>query len=269
MIDRLKELVLPAVLVLAAFAVLVSLGNWQVDRLAWKNDLIARAQERPSAAPIDFRDRDLSEIGDAGAFLEENEFRPLVLTGEYAPEREVRVFTSLDRPRGPFGGPGYWVLTPFVASPSGAVVLVNRGFVPDGQKDAYTAPPAGPQTVSGLVRKPERGNRFTPEPKPEERIFFARDPAQIAAATGLASDPNRLGASRIAEFFVDLDASFAPPSGLPQAGETRTSFTNNHLQYAITWYGLAAALLAVFAAFVWRRLKEPQAERLTQDRRHP
>ncbi|MGH6926095.1 MAG: SURF1 family protein [Propylenella sp.] len=261
---RLKELLLPAVLVLAALVVLISLGNWQVERLAWKNDLIARAQERPSSAPVDFSD--LSEIGDHGAFLEENEFRPMILSGEYAPEREALVFTSLDRPRGPFGGPGFWVLTPFVASTSGAAVLINRGFVPDSQRDAYAAPPVGPQTIRGLIRRPESGNWFTPEPKPEERIFFARDPARIARAMGLAAD----SAERpILDFFVDLDASFTPSSGVPQAGETRTSFTNNHLQYAITWYGLAAALLAVFAAFVWRRLKEPQAERLTQEGRHP
>jgi surfeit locus 1 family protein len=266
---RVKELLLPALLVLAALVVLVSLGNWQVERLAWKEDLIARAQERPSSAPVDLGDFDLSPIGDNGAFLDENEFRPLVLTGEYAPERDALVFTSLGRPHGRFGGPGYWVMTPFVASPSGAVVLINRGFVPDSQKDASAAPPAGPQTIRGLIRKSESGNWFTPEPKLEERIFFARDPGRIAEATGLAADSGHPAASPVADFFVDLDASFTPSSGLPQAGETRTSFTNNHLQYAITWYGLAAALLAVFAVFVRRRLKEPQAERLTQEGRHP
>jgi surfeit locus 1 family protein len=252
---RLRGLILPAVLVCLALAVLVSLGNWQVRRLAWKEDLIARVTERPASEPIDFRNRRLTDLGDPRAFLDANEYRPILMTGEFRPKGEVLVFTSLTRPRGPAGGPGYWVLTPFVASPDGVTVLVNRGFVPDGREDAYAPPPAGTLTLQGLLRAPETGSWFTPDPKLEERIFFARDPSRIAGATGLTG--------AVDAFFVDLDASGTPPSGLPQAGETRFSFPNSHLQYAITWYGLAVALLAVFAVFAWRRLKEPQSERLT------
>jgi surfeit locus 1 family protein len=259
----LRSLLLPAILTVLALVVLVSLGNWQVRRLAWKEDLIERAQERPQSQPLDLRHDDLAEVGEPGSFLERNEYRPIILTGSYRPEGEVLVFTSLSRPRGKFGGPGYWVMTPFVTPPSGATILVNRGFIPDGMEDAYSPPPDGEQTIMGLIRSEETGSWFTPDPIPEERTFFARDPGKIAQITGIAEGLHHPGYSPFITFFIDLEASFTPPSGLPQAGETRISFPNNHLQYAITWYGLAAVLLAVFFGFVWRRLKETQRERLT------
>jgi surfeit locus 1 family protein len=256
----LKSLVVPAVLTCVALAVLISLGNWQVRRLAWKEDLIARVRERPSREPLDLRGRDLSRLGDIDAFLQNNEYAPVLLSGEYRPDGEVRVFTSLSEPRGPLGGPGYWVLTPFVTAPGGAAVLVNRGFVPDGRLNAYDPPPGGEQAVEGLVRAPEKGSWLTPDPKREESTFFSRDPARIAETMGIEGV--------VSGFFIDLDASYTPLSGLPQAGETRMTFPNTHLQYAVTWYGLAAVLLAVFAVSGWQRLKEPQGERLTRAGRH-
>jgi surfeit locus 1 family protein len=252
----------PALLVLAAFAVLVSLGNWQLRRLAWKDDLIARVAERMEAEPLDRRGEDLIEFGDPSSFLETNEYRPMLLTGEYVAGGEVRVFTSLADPRGPFGGPGYWVLTPFATPPSGAIVLVNRGFVPDDRKGDYAPPPAGAQTIEGLIRAPETGSWLTPKPQPAGRIFFVRDPRQINHTMKLTAGLDRPGYSMLMGFLIDLAASETPPGGLPQAGETRTVFPNSHLQYAITWYGLAAALLAVFGAFVmgrWRAASGPKA----------
>jgi surfeit locus 1 family protein len=269
MAARLRSLILPAVLTALALAILVSLGNWQLHRLAWKGDLIARANKRPLSEPLDFRNDSLAEIGDPGSFIELNEYRPMVLTGEYRPEGEVLVFTALTSPRGKFGGPGYWVMTPFVTPPGGAMILINRGFVPDGMENEYAPPPAGEQTLRGLIRAEETGSWFTPDPKPEERIFFSRDPARIAQVTGKAGGLHVPGQSLFMRFFIDLDPSLMPPSGLPQAGETRISFPNDHLQYAITWYGLAAALLAVFIVFVARRLKEPQPGRLTPPGHRP
>jgi surfeit locus 1 family protein len=259
---RLRSLLLPAVLVCLGLAMLVSLGNWQVRRLAWKEDLIARVTERPASEPLDLREESLENIGEPSSFLENNLYRPMLLTGEYRPDGESLVFTSLIRPRGRFGGPGYWVMTPFV-TPRGAVILVNRGFVPDGMRNAYAPPPGEELTIKGLIRAAEEGSWLTPDAKLDERIFFSRNPSEIARATGVSEGLDYPGGSRFITFFIDLDASYTPASGLPQPGETRFSFPNNHLQYAITWYGLAVALLAVFAVFAWRRLKEPQAERLT------
>lgn len=246
---RLRGLIVPAVLTLAALVVLVSLGNWQVRRLAWKEDLIARTTERPTSAPLDLRQTGFSDIGDAAAFLDENEYRPVRLAGEYQPAGEVRVFTSLGEDKhGPFGGPGYWVMTPFAAMPAKTPVYVNRGFVPQEKAQSYDPPPAGAVEIEGLIRAPERGSFFTPDPDLQKRLFYARDPSRMAQATGLAG-----GAAAL---YVDLVAAETPPSGLPQAGETMITFTNNHLQYATTWYGLAAALLAVFAVFAWGRLRQ-------------
>jgi surfeit locus 1 family protein len=239
----LRGLILPAILTLAALAMLVSLGNWQVERLAWKEDLIARANERPSAEPLDLR-ADGPDFAADEAFLEEYEYRNALITGRYDRAGEVLVFTSLSDATGPLSGIGYWVLTPLVAWRGGKIVYVNRGFVPEERKRDYAAPPAGEVTVRGLIRSPETGSWFTPKPNLQERIFFARDP-RILAATGLAN---------VQGFFIDLEAAETPPGGLPQAGETRMVFTNNHLGYAVTWYGLAATLLAVFLSFAWTRL---------------
>jgi len=230
------------VLTLIALAVLVSLGNWQVRRLASKEDLISRTAERPKAAPLDFRGRDIGDVGDVAAFLDANEYRPVLLTGEYKTPGEVRVFTSLSDPKsGSHSGPGFWILTPFAAEPAKTAIYVNRGFVPQERGDAYSPPSAGQVTIKGLLRAPEPGSRFTPAPDLQKRVFYARDPVRMAEATGLAG-----GA---VAFSIDLNASETPASGLPQAGETIMTFTNNHLQYAVTWYGLGLALLAVFAVY--------------------
>jgi surfeit locus 1 family protein len=189
------------------------------------------------------------------SFFELSEYRQALLVGEYDPAGEALVFTSLSNARGKFSGPGFWVLTPLVASSDSTIVYVNRGFIPEAARRSYSPPPAGRVTVRGLIRAPEKGSFLTPDPNLEERIFFARDIREIAAATGVSGE--------IAGFFVDLSAGEMPPGGLPQAGETRMVFSNSHLQYAITWYGLAAALLAVYASFVWRRLTE-RVSRLTE-----
>lgn len=235
---------MPALLVLAAVAVLVSLGNWQMRRLAWREALIARVAERIEAEPLDLRGEGLSALGDPGVFLAENEYRSILLEGEYVRADEVLVFTTLSDPKGPFSGPGFWVMTPF-AEPTGAIVYVNRGFVPEQKRNDYTTPPDGQISIHGLVRAAEKGSWLTPAPDIEKRVFYARDPVKFAPAANAKQT--------VSDFTIDLAASETPPGGLPQAGETRTVFPNNHLQYAITWYGLAAALLAVFGAFVMSR----------------
>ena len=252
-------LLVPALVVLAAFAFLIALGNWQIRRLAWKEDLIARVSERPSEA--------VREVPSASAWAgfdaAVGEYRPYRLSGRFLHDKEALVFTSLPDPNGRFGGPGFWVVTPFVLE-RGGTVLVNRGFAPQGRHlpgDRGEHLDPGPVVVTGLMRPDEARHRFLPGDRPRQNIFYARSVAGIAAAKGV-SPP-------IAPFTIDLVADETPPGGLPQAGETRMAFANNHLQYAITWYGLAAALLAVFASFVAHRLRGRFDRCLTQPGQAP
>ncbi len=232
-----------------AFAVLVGLGTWQVQRLQWKEALIAAAEHRVHAAPVSPPARADWATLDAPA-LAALDFTPVTLTGQFLPG-EALVYTVISEAHGPYSGPGWWVVRPFALS-SGGVVLVNRGFVPDSRRDPNSRPgseaPAGTVSLTGLIRPPEAGNAFTPAADPAHNMWFTRDPRLIGPALGIA-------AGDLAPFTVDAAAGLTPPSGLPQAGETRLSFPNNHLNYALTWFGLAAALLGVTGVFVWRRVK--------------
>ncbi|MEM8876751.1 MAG: SURF1 family cytochrome oxidase biogenesis protein, partial [Pseudomonadota bacterium] len=132
---------------------------------------------------------------------------------------------------------GFWVMTPLVLD-GGAAVIVNRGFVPQGRATpelrGEASMPPGPLTITGLLRAPEVRVPFAPGNDPDNDAWYLRDPTDIALARGL---------ERSAPFTVDAFAAHTPPGGLPQAGETRIAIRNNHLQYALTWYALAAVLL--------------------------
>lgn len=254
MTHRLRGLIVPAILALAGIAVLISLGNWQLRRLAWKEALIANATERPSAPVQDLPPPSAWPALD----ISESEYRPYRLSGRFLHDKEALVFTSLGDRKGEFGGPGYWVVAP-LALENGGTVLVNRGFAPQDRhspEDRAETLDADPVTVTGLLRPNEERNVFTPSDRPADSIFFARQIEPIAAAKNLEPP--------VAPFTIDLLAAETPPGGLPQAGETRMAFTNTHLQYAVTWYGLAAALAAVFASFAWTQLRGgPPEPRLT------
>ncbi len=237
------RVVLTGVVCAVGVAILCGLGTWQMKRLAWKEGLIAmvgaRIEEPAEPLPPEADWPSLTYAND--------EYRKVVLTGRFDHAHEVSVFTSLEDDRFPVRGPGYWILTPLSLA-DGSTVIVNRGFVPDERRDPKTRPEGqvgGEVTVTGLIRMSEPGNLFTPEPDPDRGDWYVRDPAAIAAAFGLG---------RVAPFFVDADA--APnPGGLPLGGTTRIRFRNDHLGYAITWYGLAAALAGVYAVWAYGQLR--------------
>ncbi|MGQ4275266.1 SURF1 family protein [Terrihabitans sp. B22-R8] len=222
-----------------AFAILIGLGTWQLQRLSWKEALVTRISARVAEPvtnappPADWRSLDLDAW----------EYRPVEARGRFRNDLEVRVYTLLGEARGPLAGAGYWVLTPLERD-EGGTIIVNRGFVPLDRAEPASRP--GSQVddevqVKGLLRRPEDRNPFTPDDKPQDRLFYARDPAAIAAGLSL---------QEVAPFTID--ARDSGPQGLPQGGETRLSFTNRHLEYALTWYGLAGALAAVLIAHLWR-----------------
>ena len=169
------------------------------------------------------------------------------LSGVYEFARQALVFRALDQPRGRFSGPGFLVMTP-LRLPSGAHVIVNRGFIPQDRKDQFatqTGNGAGDVTVTGLMRSSEPRTWFTPADDPSRGEWFTRDPAAIAAALKLA---------RAAPFTIDADVA-GKPGDLPQGGETILAFPNNHLGYAFTWFGMALALAGVFCAYAATRLR--------------
>ena len=242
----LAGLIILTLLATGAFAVLMSLGFWQVQRLAWKNDLIETVTARPDLAPVPAPGPDLWKEFDFDYF----DYRPVSLTGRFLDD-EVHVYTVLNKPRGQARGQGYWIMAPF-RTDDGWTAIVNRGFVPEELKEVSDRPASAAGTdsvtVTGLVRRAGKANPFTPENDLERNIWFVRDPGAIGTSFGLD-----LGS--VAPYSVDLSARYTPEEGLPQAGETLLTFPNNHLQYAVTWFGLAAALVGVFVAFMVSRLR--------------
>jgi surfeit locus 1 family protein len=241
---RARGLLLPGLFAALGLAVLLGLGFWQLERLAWKTDLIARVEARAQAAatPIPAE----NEWGSVSA--ERDEYRRVIARGVLRHDYEVQVYTVVSEEPGRHAGPGYWVLTP-LELPSGAIVIVNRGFVPQDKKDPATRKEGqvqGEVTITGLLRTPEEAGFFTPANDPARNAWYRRDPAEIAHALGL---------SRVAPFTIDAGAT-PNPGGLPEGGRTRVRFPNNHLQYALTWFGLAAALAGVFAVFAWQWLRQ-------------
>lgn len=242
--SRWLSLVLPGLLAAAVATALVGLGLWQLQRLAWKEALIRTVAERTVAPPVPLPARRDWRGLDPATY----EYRRVAATGRFDHAAEVHVYRPLVEARGPFHGVGDLVLTPFHLA-GGGTVVVNRGFVPEARLDPATRAAgqvAGDVTITGLMRSPQTRNGFTPADDPVRNQWFTVDPEAVAARFGIADN---------APFVIDEDAGQAP-GGLPQGGETVLEFPNSHLSYALTWFGLAAALFGVYAVFAWRRLRD-------------
>lgn len=219
-------LVLLAVLALAAFAGLASLGTWQLHRRVWKLDLIAHVQQRVHARPAPAPGPDAWPAITA----ERDAYRRVRATGVLQNDKEtlVQAVTAL--------GPGFWVMTP-LRTDRGFTVLINRGFVPPEQRDPSTRKAgelAGQVAVTGLLRVTEPNGAFLRHNDPAEGRWYSRDVAAIAGARGL---------HEVAPYFIDADAT-SNPGGSPVGGLTVIAFPNSHLVYAITWFTLAVMVLA-------------------------
>lgn len=219
-------------------AVLVWLGTWQVQRLAWKEDLLATIDARIASAPAPATV--IARIAARGGDIR---YRPVEATGVFAHDREQHFFATHR------GASGYFVHTPLEMA-GGAVVLVNRGFVPFGLKEPETRPQSltgGTVTVRGLARARLAGKPsfIVPDNDPAGNIYYWKDWNLMVARAGYGPDD-------VLPFFIDADET-PNPGGLPVGGVTRIDLPNNHLQYALTWYGLALTLVVVAGAFVWRR----------------
>jgi surfeit locus 1 family protein len=240
-----RGVLVPSLAAAAAFAVLVALGLWQIERKAWKEALIATIAERLSAPPVALPQRADWPRLDAEAA----EFLRVTATAEFENDKEGLVYTAGSTLREATGGPGYWVFTPArPAGGDGGHVMVNRGFVPEGRQNPATRADgeiAGPINFIGVLRWPEAPGLFTPDADTAHNLWFSRDSAAIAAAKGIDAAP----------FYIELESP-EPPGGLPRAGRLQPNLPNNHLQYALTWLGLAAVLTGVYTVWLfggWRQ----------------
>jgi surfeit locus 1 family protein len=233
-----RGLLAPTIFTAIALAILLGLGTWQVERLQWKEALLARLDQRLHAAP--------QPLPPPSAWpklsLADEEYRRVTAHGTWDGQQAL-IFRGSGKVEGGLTQPGYWVMGALHLDGGGSV-LVNRGFVSlDRKGDAALAPPQGPATVTGLLRAPEDRNMFTPQDDPGSGQWYTRDPAAIAAALGLPD---------AAPFSIDEEAHAAPP-GAPAGGATVIDIPNNHLSYAVTWYGLALTLVGVYVALVLKR----------------
>lgn len=216
-----------------ALVILLSLGTWQVNRLHWKESLLADIASRGAAQAID-----VAELERLLAAGEPIDYRHATVSGRYLNDKERHFLATFE------GQSGFYLYTPLELA-DGRYLFVNRGFVPYDRKDPATRPQSlmiGPQTVTGLARAEltEKPSSLVPDNDEGANIFYWKDLVRMAASTGLPED-------RVLPFFLDADAT-PVAGGLPKGGVTQIDLPNNHLQYAITWYGLALALAAVAIA---------------------
>jgi surfeit locus 1 family protein len=230
-------------LTLCLLALLVGLGVWQIQRLAWKEGLIAEIETRTKAPPVDLPEA----IATARSGSDVSYLR-VKADGHFLNDRERYLFAVAD------GTVGWDVITPLKTA-DGDVLLVNRGFVPDALRDPSSreqGEPEGLVTVTGLARTPETQGSFTPDNEPARNRWFWRDLPSMAASMFPGESV------KLAPFFLDAEKSDVP-EGWPLGGQTRLDLPNNHLQYAITWFALAAAIAALYVYYVVSRLRETRS----------
>jgi len=211
------------------FALLCWLGVWQLERLQWKLALIATVNGHMTAAPAT-----LDQI--AAMPADQAQYRRVILHGHFDHAKEAYVFTT-----DASGAPVYHVLTPFLTD-GGKILMVDRGAVPKEKLDPASRAAgnvSGETVVTGVWRVPDAPGLFTPAPDRSKRTWYSRDLAGMAAADHITLS-----------HAVLVEADGAPnPGGLPAGGQTVVSFRNEHLSYAVTWFGLAIMLLGVWIAY--------------------
>lgn len=227
-----RSLLWPSIWSALGLLLLLGLGTWQLQRLQWKEGLIAERNSALAAAPV--------ALPKTRAAARALQFHPVRAEGEFLNDRELYLNAQSLK-----GEAGFHIITPFRLS-DGTLIFVDRGFVPTDRKARATRAPgeiAGPTTVTGLLRLPEPPGWFTPPNEPQKNSWFSIDLSTMAQAAGLGS---------ALPFYIDADTT-PVPGGWPQGGQTITDLPNNHLQYAMTWYALALALVAIYIRFALRR----------------
>lgn len=245
---RAAGLMWPTILTLLTLPLLIGLGTWQWQRKAWKEDLIAKIEARTKAEPVSYTAA-LATFVQSG----DVDYLRVRITGifDHTQERHLYAPTSASQ--------GWHVYTLF--RPEGGFPLfVNRGWVPDKFKDPAARAEgqvSGPVTITGLARLDQIKNTFTPANDTTGNRWYARDTWAMRWGAEGEPLPEKLAVMKLeayAPFSVDADAEPANPGGWPKGGTTEVRLFNSHLQYVVTWYGLALTLIGVFAVFARQRL---------------
>ncbi|KQN09758.1 Surfeit locus 1 family protein [Sphingobium sp. Leaf26] len=219
-----------ALIALILFSGFSALGVWQIQRLGWKRDLIARVDARIHAAPVH----------SPATITKADEYRRVTLTGTFLHDKAALTQAVTVR------GPGFWLMTPLRAD-DGVITLINRGFIPS--RTASYDQPRGKVRVVGLLRLTEPNGGFLRNNDPTGDRWHSRDVAAIAKARHL---------SGVRDYFIDAQRG-PSPTDLPVGGLTVVSFPNNHLQYAITWFALAAMTVGAYMLVMRQTGKDRRA----------
>lgn len=241
MIDKFKRsgLIFPSLFAIIGLVILIGLGNWQMERMAWKANLIELVNER-----IESPSRSFEEVLKLTKNLEDIRFQPVTVRGVFDHSQERHYFL-------PYKGKiGWHIITPLKMQ-SGQIVLIDRGFVPDELKDASRRPKGlveGEQVIDGLVRLSEQGNYFSPPNDVANNKWYVRDIAELYASLGE-------GVKQPLNFMID-QKRLKSSGEWPLPGVTKVEFSDKHFGYALTWYGLALTLIGVFIAFAYSRFSK-------------
>lgn len=239
---RRAGLLIPTLMTLVMLPVLIALGAWQLQRMHWKEDLIARLAAARTAEPVS-----LLDVWARYKARENVEYTRVKVTGTFDHGSERHLYAPNTQSQG-------WDVFTVLAAPEGRV-YVNRGWVPDKLKDPVARAEgqfAEAVTITGLVRLPEVKSAFTAHDDAKGNRWFHRDPAAFTAAEG----PPAGDVAAVAPFSIDAEPQPANPGGWPKASATEIRVANRHLEYVVTWWGLAATLVVVFFLFARKRLRD-------------
>ena len=237
MIDlkRFKFSLWPTVMTIPAVIIMLGLGVWQLQRLQWKNDLMARIAERTAQEPATFEKLNWDEGKD--------EYLRVRLRGSFVHDKELYLAA-----RSRNNNVGFHVITPLVLT-NGMAVLVNRGWVPSDRKEPAKRAEGqikGETDVTALVRLTQKQGMMQPNNDAAKNVWFYIDVPEMKKAAGVATE---------IDYWFEADAT-PNPGGFPIGGQTRIQMPNDHLQYAVTWFVFATTLTVIFLIFSYRR-KEP------------
>ena len=260
---RAAGLVWPTVFTLAMMPVLIALGTWQWQRLEWKRDLIAKLEARVAAEPVSYT-AVLSEFLKSSPDLKTGDVEYMRVrvrgTFDHAEERHVYAPRSSSQ--------GWNVFTLLKPDGNQPPVYINRGWVPDKFKDPATRPEGqtvGTVTVIGLARLDDPKTMFAAPNDAKGNRWYQRDTWAMRWGEKGPPSPDELSLMRLqgyAPFSIDAEAEPVNAGGWPQGGTTPVRLPNSHLQYVVTWYGLALTLAVIFAVYARQRLAEYDQKRV-------